>query len=251
MPKKLMIGAILVVFIAFVALAVAAMAAALWWEGRSERLVTETILVIFVALVALAVAAMAAALWWFRKWQSPPNSTGGRPDNGQTATSEPPTTLVIRVAPGAEREFADRADKFGGLYESLHRACAMARDADECREVLSEWEVRLTNVGGKALQQTWRDAVREITGLSEFGDGEAANDETVFLLGARWAELLSTWGMERDERKTFVLAEGEKKRYRISGTHQVGERVEVELPCWIFKGEVIDRGIARAVATPG
>jgi hypothetical protein len=159
--------------------------------------------------------------------------------------------LVTRVAPGAEREFADRADKFGGLYESLHRACAMARDADECREVLSEWQVRLTNVGGKALQQTWRDAVRETTGLSEFGDGEAANDETVFLLGARWAELLSTWGMERDERKTFVLEEGEKKRYRISGTHQVGERVEVELPCWIYKGEVIDRGIARAVATPG
>jgi hypothetical protein len=244
MPKKLMIGAILVVFIAFVALAVAAMAAALWWEGRSERLVIETILVIFVALVALAVAAMAAALWWFRKQESA--STDSR-----TVTSELPTTLVTRVAPGAEREFADRADKFGGLYESLHRACAMARDADECREVLSEWEVRLTNVGGKALQQTWRDAVREITGLSEFGDGEAANDETVFLLGARWAELLSTWGMERDERKTFVLAEGEKKRYRISGTHQVGERVEVELPCWIFKGEVIDRGIARAVATPG
>jgi hypothetical protein len=244
MPKKLMIGAILVVFIAFVALAVAAMAAALWWEGRSERLVIETILVIFVALVALAVAAMAAALWWFRKQESA--STDSR-----TVTSELPTTLVTRVAPGAEREFADRADKFGGLYESLHRACAMARDADECREVLSEWQVRLTNVGGKALQQTWRDAVRETTGLSEFGDGEAANDETVFLLGARWAELLSTWGMERDERKTFVLAEGEKKRYRISGTHQVGERVEVELPCWIFKGEVIDRGIARAVATPG
>jgi hypothetical protein len=244
MPKKLMIGAILVVFIAFVALAVAAMAAALWWEGRSERLVIETILVIFVALVALAVAAMAAALWWFRKQESA--STDSR-----TVTSELPTTLVTRVAPGAEREFADRADKFGGLYESLHRACAMARDADECREVLSEWEVRLTNVGGKALQQTWRDAVRETTGLSEFGDGEAANDETVFLLGARWAELLSTWGMERDERKTFVLEEGEKKRYRISGTHQVGERVEVELPCWIYKGEVIDRGIARAVATPG
>jgi hypothetical protein len=244
MPKKLMIGAILVVFIAFVALAVAAMAAALWWEGRSERLVIETILVIFVALVALAVAAMAAALWWFRKQESA--STDSR-----TVTSELPTTLVTRVAPGAEREFADRADKFGGLYESLHRACAMARDADECREVLSEWQVRLTNVGGKALQQTWRDAVRETTGLSEFGDGEAANDETVFLLGARWAELLSTWGMERDERKTFVLAEGEKKRYRISGTHQVGERVEVELPCWIYKGEVIDRGIARAVATPG
>jgi hypothetical protein len=244
MPKKLMIGAILVVFIAFVALAVAAMAAALWWEGRSERLVIETILVIFVALVALAVAAMAAALWWFRKQESA--STDSR-----TVTSELPTTLVTRVAPGAEREFADRADKFGGLYESLHRACAMARDADECREVLSEWQVRLTNVGGKALQQTWRDAVRETTGLSEFGDGEAANDETVFLLGARWAELLSTWGMERDERKTFVLEEGEKKRYRISGTHQVGERVEVELPCWIYKGEVIDRGIARAVATPG
>ncbi len=266
MPKKLVIGAILVVFVALVALAVAAMAVALWWEGWWERVVVEAILVVFVALVALTVAAMAAGLWWFRKRQPPSISTGDadsrhtRPTSfppettstdSRTTTSEAPTTLASHTVPGVEREFAERADKFGGLYESLHLACAVARNADECREVLSEWEVRLTNVGGQALQQTWQDVVHETTGLSEFNDGEAANDEAVCLLGARWAELLTGWGMERDERKTFVFEEDDKKRYRVSGTREAGERVAVELPCWTYKGEVIERGIAKPVTAPG
>lgn len=260
MLNRRMIGAMLFIFVTLVALAVAAMVVALWWEGWWERVVVGAILVIFVIL-ALAVAVVAVALWWL-----PPVSTGRVYDrqtrplpsspeppytNPTTATLERPTTSVNGVASRVEREFADRADRFGGLYESLHMACTVARDADECREVLSEWEVRLTNISGEALQQKWRDVVREATGLSEFGGGEAANDEAVFLLGARWRELLSSWGMERDERTTFVLEEDEKRRYRISGDRQVGEQLEVELPCWTYKGEVIERGIARTVAAPG
>jgi hypothetical protein len=206
-------------------------------EPREEKAVTERTTLI-VLLIALAGSAGAAVLVWRR----------ARERRVPVMVEEP--TSVVTYEAEARRAFADLADKFSGLYETLHAACVVRADPEECRIVLSEWEIRLVNTGSEVLQRTWETLLREVTGLAKFSNGEAVDDEAVILLGTRWIELLYTWGMRRDERTTFTLDEAEKRRYRVSGTSSVGEQVDVELPCWTYEGEVIERGIARAVATP-
>lgn len=153
---------------------------------------------------------------------------------------------AVPSAPDSKRGFAGRADAFAGLYESLHWACFEARDSDRCRGVLNEWEIRVTHGGGDALLHKWRSLSRNTTGSPEFGDGENVSDQDALALGAAWLDLVRGWGMERDERVAFAWGEDEKKRYRITGTDRPGETVEVDLPCWTYKGTVIERGIVRA-----
>jgi hypothetical protein len=194
----------------------------------------------FVLLAALTAGAGALMLRWARqRWPRQENVADSRPSAPDVA-----------FAPGTEREFADRAEKFSGLYESLYEACVARRDPDECRSVLSEWEIRLKHGGGETLRGTWREVVRGTTGLQELGAEEVSSDEGVIMLGDAWLDLLRTWGVRRDERTMFVLEEDEERRYRIGGVRRPGDPVEVELPCWTYEGEVIERGIARAVAPP-
>jgi hypothetical protein len=206
-------------------------------EPREEKAMTERTTII-VLLVALAGGAGAAVLVWRR----------ARERRAPVIVEQPTPTVTYEAE--ARREFAHLADKFSGLYETLHAACVAGPDPEECRIVLSEWEIRLVNTGSEVLQRTWEALLREVTGLAKFSNGEADDDEAVILLGTRWMELLYGWGVRRDERTTFTLDEVEKRRYRVSGTSSVGEQVDVELPCWTHEGEVIERGIARAVATP-
>lgn len=184
---------------------------------------------------------------WFREWQRR-RSSFARSRATTEHTAESASSRGVPLTPEAEHEFADRVDKFSGLYESLHGACVEARDSEECRWVLEEWEVRLTNSGGEAIQRTWQDVVRSTTNLPSLRGGGVVGREDTILLGTSWLEVLHACGMERDGRPELVLKEHEKERYRISGATQAGKKVKVELPCWMYKGRVIERGIARAVA---
>lgn len=153
---------------------------------------------------------------------------------------EPDTTSAE-----ARREFGDVAHKFSGLYESLHRVCVESADPEECRMVLSEWEVRLTHGGGDAVRRAWQSTARDVAGVTEFGNGGEVDSDRAVLLGATWLELLRSWGVERDEREIFALDGSEHERYRVSGTPQTGEPVRVELPCWTHQGTVLEQGIVK------
>ncbi len=177
-----------------------------------------------------------AMLWhWLRKLVSKLRSL---------ALPQPPQPEFTFV-PGAPGEFAAQCDKFEGLYEALYRTSIAMPEAARCREVLSEWEIRLRYSGAVALQQTWRDSVRRATGLPEFGGGKAIDDASVIRLGKGWQELLCAWGMERDERMDFTYTDSEGERYWIEGNPEVTERFEVILSCWTREGTVIERGAVR------
>lgn len=214
-----------------------------------------------IIVILVIVAVVAIALGWLRKRRQPYSASTDGVGRSQTespaepastspttATAEPPATTV-RFVPGAEREFGDAAARFEGLYESLYRACVAAPDPNRCRSVLGSWERRLDESGAEALQQTWREVLADTNGLTEFGNAETADDEKVVALGRRWLELLRDWGMERDERPAFELEEDDEPRYFLDGEPEVGRRVEVEVPCWMYKGGVIERGVAWIAET--
>ena len=192
---------------------------------------------IILLLMTLAGGAGVAALLWRRAR-----------DRQSPAIVEQPTPDIAYVTE-ARREFGDLADKYSGLYETLYAACIARPDPEGCRIVLSEWEIRLGNTGSEALQRTWGRLLHEVVGLAQFSNGEAVDDKAAILLGTEWIALLNDWGMKRDDRTTFTLDEAEKERYRVSGTASVGDQLHVELPCWTYEREVIERGIARTVAT--
>jgi hypothetical protein len=197
----------------------------------------RSIIVLLLGVLAGAAGAAVLALLRVRERRTRSSRTADVP--------KPPDTL----APEVRREFAEVAHKFSGLYESLHRVCVVGPDPEECRLVLSEWEVRLTYGSADALRREWESLVREATDSTKFGNGDEVDDKDTLTLAAAWLDLLHKCGIERDERTRFELDEIEKRRYRISGTHPVGELVEVELPCWTYDGAVIEQGIARSVAT--
>jgi hypothetical protein len=134
----------------------------------------------------------------------------------------------------AEREFVAAVDRFGGLFEPLYWACTQAPDDTLCREALTAWDERLTHAEGDALLARWQ-ALRS----AQLDTLASARD---------WLEMLTIWGVERDARTSVRLDDQNRQRYRVDAPAARNARVQIELPSWTFRGRVIERGLAHAVA---
>lgn len=211
---------------------------------KGERRMLDWPVIVAVVAAALVVAGAAAVFLLARLRKRPQPPAEEEPG----VFTQQPETITIEAAPGSDREFAERAERFEGLYESLHRAAVTNPDADRCRWVLSSWELRVRESGAEALQETWKDALHKTTGLEELGDGKAAEDGAVVRLGERWLELVRGWGMQRDGREVFEMEEDDEERYFVDRDFEPGMEVAVDVPCWTYDGEVIERGIARFVS---
>lgn len=125
------------------------------------------------------------------------------------------------------KAFSPYAENFEGLYEKLYKASEGLIPSERKRNVLTEWDIRMGNIGNApaCLKQWWMTVV---------ADKDTLSDESLQDRAKRVLEMLHGCKIIRDDRKELTATGDTTRYYQCADgeTWSVGQTLRVTVPCW-------------------
>lgn len=138
------------------------------------------------------------------------------------------------------RAFLRYADNFQGLYEPMYKASIGAISFERMRNVLTEWDIRIGNIGNIPISlKSWWSTV--------WTDNGKISDEKLQERAQEVIRMISSSGIIRDDR-TELTAEADTDRFYQPSSDEKwteGQKLRVETPCWYIQTtpvRIIEKG---------
>jgi len=174
----------------------------------------------------------------------PQQAAEAEPESMGQAPGSPDAGIdPVAVDREAQLEFAARCRKFRGLFNALYLAILHQLDAQQCRQLLSEWEDRIKSRETPSLTRVWKGLVQSSLGSESVGELPASAPESALAKMAKsWHDTLLEWDVHRDEATSMKIDPSSAERYIFDVAYQIGDTADIKIPCWTFKGQVVELG---------